>query len=120
MTIAEFKAYFTEFVLTSDAQIQRAYDIAYNTCSAVVLGDKYDLGIKYLTAHFVTLNSGQFSGSSSGNKKVASKSVDGVSISYVDNGANMEAINGNLDMTSYGQMYQRLIFGIGAGGFTAC
>ena len=120
MTIAEFKAYFTEFASTDDTHIQRAYDIAFLTCDPIALGTVYDLGIKYLTAHLLVLNSGQFTGSSSSNKSIASKSVDGVSISYEDSEANMESINGQLNTTSYGQMYQRLIFGVGAGGFTAC
>lgn len=120
MTVAEFKAYFPEFTATADAQILRAYDIANVTCSESVLGSIYDLAIKYLTAHFVSLNSGQFSGKSSGNKSVSSKSVDGVSVSYSESGSNTESINGNLNSTSYGQMYVRLTYGLGAGGFTTC
>jgi hypothetical protein len=120
MTIAEFKAYFTEFASTDDSQIQRALDIALLTSDDIVLGAKYELGLKYLTAHYVALNSGQFSNISKGNKSIASKSVDGVSLSYADSGSNMEAINGQLNSTSYGQAYQALTFGLGVGGFVAC
>lgn len=121
MTIAEFKAYFPEFDSTADTQIQRALEIALLTSDEIILGNKYEVGLMYLTAHYVTLNSGQFSGSSTsgkGNKSVSSKSVDGVSISYGESGSNMEYVNGQLNSTSYGQVYQTLTFGLGAGGFT--
>lgn len=119
MTIAEFRAYFPEFTeaLYPDAQIQRALDIALLTTSEVVLGSNYELGLKYLVAHFVTLNSKQFSGNGSNTQTIASKSVDGVSLSYVDGMPN-DALNGMLNSTSYGQMYNRLTLGFGAGGFT--
>jgi hypothetical protein len=118
MTIAEFKAYFTEFDSIADAQVQRALDVALLTSDETILGDKYNVGLKYLTAHYLALNSSQFSGNSSGNKSINSKSVDGVSISYSESGSNMEAINGQLNSTSYGQVYQAMTIGLGSGGFT--
>lgn len=118
MTIAEFKDYFPEFATSTDAQIKRALDIALATSSAEELGTNYDLGIKYLTAHFLALNSSQFDGVSTGTKSISSKSVDGVSISYGDSGITNDATNGMLNSTSYGQMYTRLTSHIGAGGFT--
>lgn len=118
MTIAEFKDYFPEFTDSTDAQINRALDIALATSSENELGTNYDLGLKYLTAHFLALNSNQFDGVSSGTKSISSKSVDGVSISYGDSGIANDATNGMLNSTSYGQMYVRLTSHIGAGGFT--
>jgi hypothetical protein len=121
MTIAEFKAYFTEFDSIADAQVQRALDVALLTSDETILGDKYNVGLMYLTAHYLVLNSSQFSGSTTsgnGNKSVNSKSVDGVSISYSESGSNMEAINGQLNSTSYGQVYQAMTIGLGSGGFT--
>ena len=119
MTIAEFRAYFPEFTeeLYPDAQIQRALDIALATTSEVVLGSNYELGLKYLTAHFATINSKQFNGIGSNTQSVTSKSVDGVSLSYAE-GIQGDAYNGMLNSTSYGQMYNRLTLGYGAGGFT--
>lgn len=114
MTIAEFKAYFTEFATSTDESIQRAIDIADGSTSSEVS----ELAYSYLVAHFVSLNSKQFSGDSSNAKGLASKSVDGVSLSYTDSGANAEYLNGSLNSTSYGQTYVRLTNGIGAGGFT--
>ena len=118
MTILEFQTYFPEFATTADVQIQRALDIALMTCSESVLGDRFELGLKYLTAHFVTLNSKQFLGIGEGSKSLASKSVDGVSLSYGGNIVESDSQNGMLNSTSYGQMYNRLTLGFGAGGFT--
>jgi hypothetical protein len=117
MTIAEFKAYFPEFNSTDDTQIQRALDIALATTSESVLGSNFELGLKYLTAHFVTINSKQFAGNGSNTRSISSKSVDGVSLSYGDS-LNNDTLNGMLNTTSYGQMYNRLTLGYGAGGFT--
>lgn len=119
MTIAEFRAYFPEFteVLYPDAEIQRALDIALLTTSEVILGSNYELGLKYLVAHFVALNSKQFDGNGSNTQTITSKSVDGVSLSYGE-GVIGEALNGMLNSTSYGQVYNRLTLGYGAGGFT--
>ena len=117
MTIAEFKEYFPEFNSTDDTQIQRALDIALATTSQSVLGSNFELGLKYLTAHFVTINSKQFSGNGSDTRSILSKSVDGVSITY-EASVDSDILNGMLDTTSYGQMYNRLTLGYGAGGFT--
>ena len=117
MTIAEFKAYFPEFTATADAQIERALDIAVFTTSETLLGDIYELGLKYLVAHFVTINSKQFSGNGINTRSISAKSVDGVSLTYSDSVTN-DALFGMLNSTSYGQMYNRLTAGLGAGGFT--
>ena len=114
MTIIEFKEYFTEFTSTDDTQIQRAIDIATASTSSEVS----DLAYKYLVAHFLSLNSKQFAGNSSNTRSLSSKSVDGVSLSYSESGSSDEYLNGNLNSTSYGQVYVRLTNGIGAGGFT--
>jgi hypothetical protein len=118
MTIAEFKAYFPEFTATADPQIQRALDVAVLTCSESVLGDRFDLGLKYLTAHFISINSKQFLGIGESTKSLASKSVDGVSLSYNPSHIDNDALGGMLNSTSYGQMYNRITLGFGSGGFT--
>lgn len=117
MTYAEFIAYFTEFASLDESQFDRAYDIANNTLDESAIGNNYDLALKYLTAHFVTINSNQFNGNGSSKRSIGSKSVDGVSISYNDtNPSDYEF--GMLSTTSYGQMYLRLVAGSGKGGFT--
>lgn len=118
MTIAEFKTYFPEFDTATDAQIQRALDISLATTSEAILGSNYELGLKYLTAHFLTISVKQFSGNSGNTQNISSKSVDGVSLSYQDGQPN-DSLYGSLNSTSYGQMFNRLTFGYGSGGF-AC
>ncbi len=117
MTIPEFKVYFPEFAATDDAQITRALEIAVITSSESLLGDNYELGLKYLVAHFVTINSKQFSGIGANTRSITSKSVDGVSLAYAE-GITNDALFGMLNSTSYGQMYNRITAGLGVGGFT--
>lgn len=119
MTYAEFIAYFTEFSSLDTAQYDRAYDIAFATLNEDIIGENYELALKYLTAHFVTINANQFSGNGSSTKRIASRSVDGVSISY-ENNYNGDMSSGMLSTTSYGIVYIRLVNGLSAGGFTAC
>ncbi len=116
MTVAEFKAYFPEFNSIDDVQIERALDLSSATISEEVLKDNYELAYKYLTAHFVYTNSKQFLGNGASVKDLSSKSVDGVSLSYKDNGVILDGLNGNLSTSSYGQMYLRLVGGSGSGG----
>lgn len=118
MTILEFKTYFPEFEVTAEAQINRALDVAIATSSESMLGDKYELALKYLTAHFLVINAKQFSGIGQNTKSIASKSVDGVSLSYESSNIGNDALFGMLNSTSYGQMYNRLTSGFGSGGFT--
>jgi len=114
MTIAEFKAYFTEFSTTADATIQRAIDLATATVSATVYGTNYDLALKYLTAHYVVFSTSQSGGSAKSIKSVASRSVDGVSVSY----ASPSSGDSDYDSTSYGQAFKALSVGYGSGGFS--
>ena len=67
-------------------------------------GTKYDLGLYYLTAHYLTLAEKSANGSSSSNGQIASKAVDGVSISY-NNPTSTSDTDTYYNSTTYGQRY---------------
>jgi len=105
-----FKIRFNEFDSVLDAYIQLFIDDAMVILNPVFWGSKYDLGLYYLTAHFLSLSNRTnigASGSFGPVAPVASKSVDGVSISYNNPVINnmSDAIYGS---TIYGQRYLAL------------
>lgn len=109
MTIdpASFKIRFPEFDSVDDTRIQLFLDDAEVILNPVFWGDKYDMGQAYLAAHFLVIGTNSEAGSTSPSSGVASKSVDGVSISYNNPTPNSEADAYYLS-TSYGQRYLAL------------
>ena len=104
---ASFKIRFPEFVSVDDARIQLFIDDAIVILNESYWGEKYDLGLYYLVAHYLILGDTTEAGSSSSIGPVSSKSVDGVSISYAQFTPTNEA-DALLFSTVYGQRYLAL------------
>lgn len=105
-TTAEFRERFPEFSdsgVYPDSRIQLFIDD-----SALIVGDNWgtcqDLGIMYLTAHYLTVSNSEGLGDSSSSNQTNSKSVGSVSESFL----NPTFKNENdyfYASTSYGQRY---------------
>ena len=107
VTPATFKIRFPEFDSTLDARIQLFIDDSIVILNESYWGDKYDLGVAYLSAHLLTMGTKSENGDDDAVSSIASQAVDGVSISF-----NSPAIN-TLDdayysSTAYGQRYLAL------------
>ena len=107
ITTALFKTRFPEFTSISDARVQLFIDDAVVILNETNWSEKYDLGLYYLTAHYLVLGEKSSAGNSGSNGQIASKAVDGTSVSY-----NNPTLNGSDDSyfssTSYGQRYLEL------------
>ena len=82
---ASIKVRFPEFSIIPDARIELFLADASIILNETFWGEKYDMGLSYLTAHYLTLGikTGTASAKGSGNiAPISSKGVDGVSISY--------------------------------------
>jgi len=113
ITAASFKIRFPEFTSVSDARIELFIDDSVLILNETNWGEKYDLGLYYLTAHYLTLGEKSSAGNSGSNSQIASKAVDGTSVSY-----NNPTLTGSDDSyfssTSYGQRYLELRKSLGA------
>jgi len=113
-TTTDFKNRFTEFSAIPDARIQLFLDD-----SALIVSNNWgslrDLGILYLTAHYVAVANITDTGSTSSPKNIASKSVEGVSVTYGTTEAT-ESKYSYYDSTSYGKRYLSLMRQVGIGG----
>lgn len=104
---ASFKTRFPEFACQSDARIQVFIDDSIVILNETFWADKYDLGLSYLTAHFLVIGEKSEAGSITSNGPISSKSVDGVSITYaVPTAADMS--EAYYSYTTYGQRYLAL------------
>ena len=107
VTPATFKIRFPEYSSEADARIQLFIDDSVIVLNEVYWGDKYDLGISYYTAHLLALAIESAAGNAGFAGPVASKSVDGTSISFSSTGAADQA-DEFLSSTVYGQRYLAL------------
>lgn len=82
VTPATIKARFPEFATVDDSKIQIFIDDAILILNETFWGTKYDLGVSYLAAHFLSLALSSEAGAASAIGAVSSRAVDGVSISY--------------------------------------
>jgi hypothetical protein len=117
VTIAEFRERFLDFSDSGaypDSRIQLFLDD-----SSLLIGDNWgtckDLGIMYLTAHYLVISNAENSGITSSANQVSSKSVGSVSESF----ATPTFKNENdyfYSSTSYGQRYlsYKKIVGVGS------
>lgn len=107
ITPALFKTRFVEFDCINSPKIQMFIDDSTLILNEAYWGVKYDLGLYYLTAHLLTLSEKSSAGNAGGLGQVASRSVDGASISY-----NNAPLNNQSDAfyaaTVYGQRYLAL------------
>lgn len=104
---ASFKVRFPEFASVDDARIQLFIDDAVIVLNESYWGEKYNLGLYYLTAHYLVLSEATEAGSSSSVGPVSGRAVDGTSISYAQMTPANEA-NALLASTIYGQRYLAL------------
>ena len=105
---ASFKVRFPEFAAEDDPRIQFFIDDSVIILNSTYWGEKYDLGLYYLTAHYLVLANQSEAGSitSAGGAK-AGKSVDGVSVTYTT--AQPKNESDAIYMTTiYGQKYLAL------------
>jgi len=109
MTIdpADIKARFPEFDTIDDARIQIFIDDAVIILNIVYWGAKYDLGLAYLTAHYLALAGKSEAGSITSVGAIASRAVDGASVGYI-NATPDNTSDAYYMSTSYGQRYLAL------------
>jgi len=107
ITAAEFRTRFPEFVSETNPTIDLFVADSVVIINEAYWGTKYDLGLYYLTAHYLTLANRSASGSTASIGAVASKSVDGVSIAYATATPN-DGSDAYYNSTAYGQRYLAL------------
>lgn len=104
ITTATFKTRFPEFASVDDARIQLFIDDATNILNEAYWSVKYDLGLSYLAAHMLALGEKSSGGATGSNGLVASRSVDGASVSYT-NATPENSGDAYYMSTTYGQRY---------------
>lgn len=95
-TAQEIKAMFPQFASMTDALVNLHINSAEQIVCSVVFGNKYDIAICYLTAHFLTLIN------SAGKGDVSKVKVDAMEREY-KSGKDMG--EGGFGSTNYGQQY---------------
>ena len=112
ITPAEFKARFPEYATLDDAYIQNFISDAYLELAEPRWGNFYNLGLYYLSAHYLYMAKKSANGQSVG-CVLSSQSVGDVSVSYATP-ANVDQ-DYYLKLSSYGQrfLYYRLMAGTG-------
>lgn len=104
---ASFKIRFPEFDSESDTRIQMFIDDSVVILNPAYWGEKYDLGLYYLTAHILTLANKTAAGSNTLSGPVSGRSVDGSSVSYATFTPGDESDQYYMS-TAYGQRYLAL------------
>jgi len=105
---ASFKIRFPEFAAESDPRIQLFIDDSVIILNSTYWGEKYNLGLYYLTAHYLVLANKSEAGSiSSPGGAIAGRTVDGVSVTYTTAQPKNES-DANYMTTTYGQRYLAL------------
>lgn len=107
ITPASFKIRFPEFASTDDTRVQLFIDDSVLILNEAYWGVKYDLGLNYLTAHYLAIDAKTSAGNVGSNGQVASKSVDGTSVSY-NHAPLANQSDAEYASTSYGQRYLSL------------
>ncbi len=109
ITPASFKIRFQEFDCSKSATIQMFIDDAVLILNEAFWGKKYDLGLYYLTAHYLSkgIATAVAKGKGQAGSMVSGRAVDGTSITYA-----VPAIENQDDAyyssTAYGQRYVQL------------
>lgn len=101
---ASFKIRFPEFATEQDARIQIFIDDSAILLNSVFWGEKYDIGLSYLTAHYLTVANKSEAGSINSIGPMTGKSVDGVSVNFATTTTG-NASDDFLSSTIYGQRY---------------
>ena len=113
MTAIEFKTRFPEFSNISDATVDINIQDAEIMVTKSKWGKLYDIGVAYLAAHSLSLSVKSANGNSGAVNQVASKSVEGVSVSYVSPQGTI--VESYYQSTIYGQRYLNLLSQVGIG-----
>ncbi len=114
---ASFKIRFPEFDTVDNARVDLFIGDSVIMLNETYWGDKYDLGLYYLTAHYLSLSIKSGAGSPfSGSGPIASRSVDGTSVAYAVAASDDEWKN-YLLRTTYGQRYLALVKTLGVPAF---
>lgn len=101
---ADFKIRFPEFGTEIDERIELFISDSGIIINEVYWAEKYNLGLYYLTAHYIALANKSAAGSTQSVGAIASKSVEGVSVAYAKHIPDNQS-DAYYDSTSYGQRY---------------
>ena len=127
-TATDFRVRFPQFANETafpDAMIAGYITFAMKQCDPCEWDDLWREGVLYLAAHYLTMDAGASAQGISGGMDVSaggissiSKSVGGVSASISRGGGAAAAAgtsgSGDLNLTTYGQIYSRMVGTIGA------
>ena len=122
ITTSQFRTRFPEFDAICDNVIDMFITDAELFVQESYWGPKYDLGLYYLTAHFIAKqeqmkNSTPGAGSSQPSGAITSRAVDGVSVGYSNPFSSSSGSGKNrlveFESTVYGQRYIQLIRTLG-------
>ena len=103
ITPTTFKIRFPEFATELDARILLLIEEA-ELFVTTAYGKYQDIATSYLTAHLLSVSNSTSSGNTNGLKNVASKSVEGVSVSY-EASTDLNQNSSFFNTTSYGRYY---------------
>lgn len=107
ITPASFKIRFPEFDSTADERVQLFIDDAVLILNEAYWGDKYDLGLSYLSAHYLKLSIDASLGNDEATSMVSGKTVDGTSVTFaVPTIENQD--DAYYSSSAYGQRYLQL------------
>jgi len=113
ITAAEVKVKFPELVGETDPFIELCIDESELYVIESVWSDTYDMGLYYLTAHLVAINSPNSEGILG--KDLTAKAVGSVSLSF----GGPPTSNEMLSTTKWGSRYMQIRRMVTAGGFAA-
>jgi hypothetical protein len=113
----EFIARFPEFSNITPARIDVFIGDAKVILNTTTWGTVYELGVCYLTAHYLALSEDTLNGNVGNVGNVSSKGVDGTSVSY--NTPSLSSIDqGYYLSTQYGQKFYTLLKSLGVMTYT--
>ncbi len=109
-----FKTRFPEFSTETDARVQLFLDDATVVLNVSFWSTKYDLGISYLTAHYLALANKSELGSTGSGGVVTGRAVDGASVNY-GTATPLDMSDTYYSSTVYGSRYLALRKSLGVG-----
>jgi len=112
-----FKIRFPEFDAVLDARIDIFLADAIIILNETYWDTKYDMGVSYLTAHYLALANKSEVGSVTSSGPIASKTVDGASVAYTNATPDDES-DAYYASTTYGQRYLTLRKTLGVPAFS--
>ena len=104
ITSASFKIRFPEFAAETDDRINMFIADAVAILNEVFWGDKYDLGLYYLTAHYLAFANKSAAGNTGAINAKSGQTVDGSSATY-ETMTPLTETSAYYASTSYGQRY---------------